>query len=146
MKKKNLSSARIPFGGNDKKYRINEVSVRLIKLVVNMEEIEKKQLLKELERGYQSGHTEKRRHPRKQVFIYANCSNHKYVFADFIHNISESGLYIETEPKSALLVGQKLTQIFILPETKDLINIKGNIVRIDSKGIGVHFDEPLPMI
>lgn len=146
MKKKNPNSSRFPFGGNDKKYRINEVSVRLIKLVVNMEEIEKKQLLNELEKGYQSGHTEKRKQPRKQVFIYANCSNHKYVFADFIHNISKSGLYIETEPQPSLLVGQKLAQNFILPETKDLIRIQGDIVRIDSKGIGVHFDEPLPMI
>ena len=146
MKNKNLKSSRFPFADNDKEYRINEVGFRLIKLVINMAEIERKQLLNELEKGHQSKYTEKRQHPRKQVFIYVNCSNHKYVFADFIHNISRSGLYIETEPQISLLVGQKLAKTFILPDTGDLVKIRGNIVRVDSKGIGVHFDEPLSKI
>jgi hypothetical protein len=146
MKNKNLKSSRFPFADNDNGYRKNEVSVRLIELVINMAEIERKQLLNELEKGHQSKCTEKRQHPRKQVFIYVNCSSHKYVFADFIHNISRSGLYIETEPQTPLLIGQKLAKIFMLPDTGDLVNIRGNIVRIDSKGIGVHFDEPLSTI
>ncbi|TES94871.1 MAG: PilZ domain-containing protein [Desulfobacteraceae bacterium] len=143
MKNKNLKSSRFPFADNDKEYRINEISALLIELVVNMTEIERKQLLNELEKEHQSKYTEKRQHPRKQVFIYVNCSSHKYVFGDFIHNISRSGLYIETEPQTPLLIGQKLAKTFILPDTGDLVKIRGNIVRIDSKGIGVHFDEPL---
>jgi hypothetical protein len=146
MKNKNLISSRFPFADDDKEYRINEISVQLIKLVVNMAEIERKKLLNELETGHQSKYTEKRKHPRKQVFIYVNCSSHKYIFADFIHNISRSGLYIETEPQIPLLIGQKLTKIFMLPDNGDLVEIKGNIVRIDSKGIGIHFDEPLSTI
>jgi len=146
MKNKNLKSSRFPFADSDNGYRINEVGFRLIKLVINMAEIERKQLLNELEKGHQSKYTEKRQHPRKQVFIYVNCSNHKHVFADFIHNISRSGLYIETEPQISLLVGQKLAKTFILPDTGDLVKIRGNIVRVDSKGIGVHFDEPLSKI
>jgi hypothetical protein len=143
MKNKNLKSSRFPFADNDKEYRINEVSVRLIKLVVNMAEIERNRLLNELEKGHQSKYAEKRKYPRKRVLIYVNCSSHKYVFADFIHNISRSGLYIETEPQLPLLIGQKLAKTFMLPDTGDLVKIRGNIVRIDSKGIGVHFDEPL---
>ncbi len=143
MKNKNLKSSRFPFADNDKEYRINEVSVRLIKLVVNMAEIERNRLLNELEKGHQSKYAEKRKYPRKRVLIYVNCSSHKYVFADFIHNISRSGLYIETEPQLHLLIGQKLAKTFMLPDTGDLVKIRGNIVRIDSKGIGVHFDEPL---
>ena len=143
MKNKNLKSSRFPFADNDKEYRINEVSVRLIKLVVNMAKIEREKLLIELEKGHQSKYTEKRKHPRKRVFTYLNYSSHKYVFADFIHNISRSGLYIETEPKIPFLIDQKLAKTFMLPYTEELVKIRGNIVRIDSKGIGVHFDEPL---
>lgn len=143
MKNKNLKNSSLPFADNNREYRVNEVSVRLIKLVVNMAEIERKKLLNELEKGHQSKHTEKRKYPRIRVFIYVNCSSHKYVFADFIHNMSRSGLYIETEPQIPLLIGQKLTQTFILPGTEDLVTISGDIVRIDSKGIGVHFDAPL---
>jgi len=146
MKNKNLKSSRFPFADDDKEYSISEVSVRLIKLVVNMAEFERKKLLNDLEKGHQSKYTEKRKHPRKRVFIYVNFSSNKHVFADFIHNISRGGLYIETEPQVPLLIGQKLAKTFILPDTGNLVKIRGNIVRIDSKGIGVHFDEPLQTI
>ena len=58
--------------------------------------------------------------------------------------MSRSGLYIETEPQIPLLIGQKLTQTFILPGTEDLVKISGDIVRIDSNGIGIQFDELIP--
>jgi hypothetical protein len=109
-----------------------------------MTEEEIQELVKELEKRQDSKFSEKRKHSRKRTFIYADCSGDKCEFTDFIQDISAGGVFMET--KTPLFVNQELSITFTLPGTEDSIKIKGNIVRVDSKGAAIQFDEPLPYI
>ena len=66
------------------------------------------------------------------------------MFTDFIQNISVGGLYIETQ--IPLLVNQELWLTFSPPGSEDTIKIKGTVIRVDPKGIGVQFEEAIPDI
>ena len=125
---------------------INEARGHLFKLIFDMSEAETRDLLQELEvsRNTQRKKADERKHPRKRTFIHVDCSGNKCVFTDFIQNISESGLYIETQ--MPMFTDQKLSMSFSHPINNNLINITGSIVRIDSNGIGVKFDELISCI
>ena len=129
---------------NDKALSINEVEDRLSELISNMSETEKRETLERLEKWQQSKLADNREHPRKNTSIYVVCSGSNHYFRDFIKNISAGGLFIETE--TPLFVNQELITTFFLPGVKDPIKIKGKVVRTDSKGIAVKFDEPIPDI
>ena len=144
MKNKGLKKSRFPLADNDSQIRIDSAIVRLIKLVINMTETEKRELLNKLKKRHQFEYTEKRAHPRERVFIYANCLSPNPLFADFIHNISRHGLFIETEPQIPFSIGQSLALAFHPPNAENPVKRKGNIVRIDSKGLAIQFDEPIP--
>ncbi|UCD30999.1 MAG: PilZ domain-containing protein [Desulfobacterales bacterium] len=109
-----------------------------------MSEAETEELLQELNHRRTSNkkQKERRKHPRKRTFIYIDCLGNKCEFTDFIQNISESGLYIETQ--MPLLTDQELLMSFFHPASNNPIDSTGTIVRIDSNGIGVQFDELIP--
>ena len=146
MKNKPIKNSRVPFADSDDEVRIDKAIVRLLKLVINMTEIEKRELLYKLKKKHQFGYMEKRKYPRERVFIYANCFSHTLLFADFIQNISHHGLFIQTEPRPPCFIGQKLSLVFHSPVAEDPVKIKGHIVRIDSNGLAIQFDEPIPAI
>jgi Tfp pilus assembly protein PilZ len=126
---------------NDNKISITEVRGRILELIFNMPEVETRQILNELEIRAQTKPSGKRERPRKSVFIPIECKGKIYSFSDFIQNISDSGLFMET--KIPLMVGEELSMTFSLSSTEDPIEIKGKIVRVNSKGISVQFDELL---
>jgi len=128
------------------KMNINEVRGHLFELIFDMSETETRHLLQELrERQKTAGEkADKRKHPRKQTFIHVDCSGSKCVFTDFIQNISVGGLYIETQ--IPLFVDQELWLTFSPPGSEDTIKIKGTVIRVDPKGIGVQFEEVIPDI
>ncbi|UCD88689.1 MAG: PilZ domain-containing protein, partial [Desulfobacterales bacterium] len=84
---------------------------------------------------------ELRKHLRKSYSIPAECSSSDVFFTDEIKNLSNSGAFIQTD--SNLYIGQPITLAFSAPTTKEDITINGNVVRIDSQGIGVKFNETL---
>ena len=131
---------------DDQKISLTEVRGRLFELIFEMTETESRELKEKLEKKQYSEHEEKerRKHPRKKAFIHVNCSGNKCAFTDFIQNISDSGLYIETQ--IPLFTDQKLSMSLSPPGPKDPIKIIGKIVRVDSRGIGVKFDELLSRI
>lgn len=131
---------------NNKTTNIHEVRGRLLELILDMSEAETEDLLQELNHRSTSKNEEeeRRKHPRKRAFIHIDCSGNKCAFTDFIQNISESGLYIETQ--MPLFTDQGLSMSFPHPTNNNPINITGTIVRIDSNGIGVRFDELIPCI
>ena len=131
---------------NKKEISIAEVRGCLLELIFGMCEADSRSLLAELQKRRQpkKGLEEKRKHPRKKTFIHVDCSGKKCAFTDFIQNISDSGLYIETQ--MFLSVNQELSMSFFPTTSEDPIKIIGNIVRIDSKGIGVQLHERLPAI
>lgn len=125
------------------KMNINEIRGRLLELVYNMSEPEVLALLKELENRNElrNGGQEKRKYPRKDTFLTIDCSGNVCRFTDFIQNISAGGLYIETQ--IPLIAEQELSMSFLLSGNETPIKITGSIVRVDEKGIGVQFHEPL---
>ena len=129
---------------NDNGMNINEVRGYLFELIFDMSEAETRNLLKELRKRQQSRNKkiDKRKHPRKRTFIHVDCSGKRCVFTDFIQNISAGGLYIETQ--IPLFAEQELSMTFSPPGIEEAIRITGTIVRVDSKGIGVQFDELIP--
>jgi hypothetical protein len=131
---------------NNKTTNIHEVRGQLLELILDMSEAETEELLEELNHRRTSKNEEKerRKHPRKRTFSHIDCSGNKCVFTDFIQNISESGLYIETQ--MPLFTDQELLMSFSHPTNNNPINITGTIVRIDLNGIGVRFDELIPCI
>ncbi len=132
---------------HDKEISITEVRGCLFELIFDMSEEDSRALKEELQKRQQHGHEQKerRKHPRKNTFIYIDCSGNKCAFTDFIQNISDSGLYIETQ--IPLFPDQELSMILSPPGAEGPpIKIIGKIVRVDSKGIGVQFDELLSSI
>ena len=125
---------------NDQKISLTEVRGRLFELIFDMSEEDSRALKEELQKRHQPGHEQKerRKHPRKNTFIHVDCSGNKCAFTDFIQNISDSGLYIETQ--IPLFTDQELSMILSPPGAEDPIKIIGKIVRVDSRGIGVQFD------
>lgn len=90
------------------------------------------------------GEREKRKYPRNSTFIHVECSGDYCTFTDFIQNISDGGLFIETQ--IPLFTGLKLFLIFSPNDFEDPIKISGTIVRTDSKGIAIQFDKPISTI
>ncbi len=123
---------------------------RLFELISKLSYNEILELVEELESKIKFK-TEMRNYPRKPTKIEANIivwdstlsntSTHKISFKEFIQNISEEGIFIETA--YPFRINKRLSLIFPLPGVKDSINIKGKIVRVDHQGIGVKFDKIL---
>ena len=131
---------------NKKEISIAEVRGRLLEVIFGMSEAESRALLTELQKKRQPKKEaeEKRKHPRRKTFIHVDCLGETCAFTDFIQNISDSGLYIETQ--MPLFVNQELSMSFFTTASENPIKIIGKIVRIDSKGIGVQLHELLPAI
>jgi len=126
---------------NDNKIDREEVYSKILTIISILSEAQMRKLLKSLEKWQQSKFDEKRKYPRKQTFIWTECSANSRFFTDFIQNLSVSGLFIETQ--FPFFVGEELSMTFSFPGTDDPIKITGKIVRVDSNGIGVQFDELL---
>jgi hypothetical protein len=129
---------------NNNKSSIAEIRGHLLELIFDMPEAETRQLLNELKVRLQSKSEERREHPRKKTFIQVDCAGARCAITDFIQNLSVSGLFIETQ--IPFYAGEKLSMTFSLPGAEDPIKITGKIIRVNSRGIGVQFDEFLPDI
>jgi len=116
----------------------SEVKRRIFEIIDSMPEFETSNLLTGLEKWKQNNG--KRKHPRKDAHFFALFQNDGLSFREHITNISESGLFIETN--IPISVTNELFIQFIHPDSKNLINTNGKIVRMDSNGIGVKFDKP----
>lgn len=122
------------------KMNLSEVKHRISKIISLMSETEMQKLLLGLEKWQQARRASKRAYPRKDTSIYAFLEADDLSFSDFIKNISSGGLYIETE--ASLSVNKEIFIRFLHPDTGTLTRVTGKIIRIDSKGLGIQFDEP----
>ena len=156
-----------------KQLDINEVKSRVLQIIAYMSEIDKQRLLSllftiqneaenkkclsmiiatlhedilrdlwgQLEDWYKFKLREMRLDPRKPTFISAECSIGDACFTDFIQDISNGGVYIQTDGR--FFLGQQITLTFSIPKTSEEKTVSGEVVRVDSQGIGVKFNEPL---
>ncbi|UCD77614.1 MAG: PilZ domain-containing protein [Desulfobacterales bacterium] len=130
-----------------------KVTTELLKLIIDMSEDEKFQLLEQLgEMHYEDesirtvnlddDESFMRENPRKICLIAVKCKVEDRSFKSYIIDISAVGAFIESNDRFP--VGQKIVMAFKLPNHHEAFQLKGRIARSGSKGIGVRFYDLTP--
>jgi Tfp pilus assembly protein PilZ len=112
----------------------SSITARLIELIKNMSEDEKRALLKDLEEKPFEG---RRKHVRKIFLTAVDYLTQDHVYKDFIQDISTGGVFIQTN--MPFTVGQEVSLTFPLPNYQKHVKIVGEVVRSSPQGVGVKF-------
>lgn len=126
----------------------DNVTVELLKLIIDMSEDEKVQLLEQLEDipfeeepirtvNLDDDESFMRENPRKICLIAVKCKVEDRSFKSYIIDISAVGAFIESNDRFP--TGQKITMALKLPNYHKTLHLAGRIARSGSKGIGVKF-------
>ena len=108
-------------------------------LISSISETERRYLLKKLVNWYHSKSIELREYSRIPFSIPVEHSTNDVRFIYFIQNISDDGVFIQTDEN--FHIDQQIIMNFSLPKVEKDITGSGKVVRVDSCGIGVKFDE-----
>jgi chromosome partitioning protein len=84
---------------------------------------------------------ERRRRQRKERFIHTHFVVQGKAYAGYIRDISTGGAFIETQ--DSLAVNQPIVFTFQSLRGDRHFKLRGTIVRVDSAGIGVQFEEEI---
>ena len=122
-----------------KKY--NVVIPKLFQLVLNLPEEKQTVLLKYAEDLLT---VEKRAYIRKSCSIPVSFATYDRVYTDTIKNISQRGVFIETQ--HPLFVGEEIILTFSITGFDKPLKIKGEIVQVNRNGIGIEFNDMSPYI
>ena len=122
----------------------DEIKDRLLEIISSMPETEKRDLLEVLEIMQASKPTERRENQRKSPLTNTGFLMHEVVLKDCIQNISQTGAFIETT--QSFSVGQRLSMVILLAGNDEPMQLNGTIVRADSYGVAVEFDEAISKI
>jgi len=123
-----------------------DVQTRLIRKILDLSDEDQQALLSQLEGEAGSeldddplppGELEQRKSKRKEYQNTINFFHGSVSFWGFINNISETGLYIETDGSFEL--GWSLTTILPIPNSEKTIEIPVRVARKDPDGVGVEF-------
>jgi Tfp pilus assembly protein PilZ len=131
----------------------DNVTTELLKLIIDLSEEEKIQLLEQLgEIPYEDesvrtvnlddNESFMRENPRKICLIAVKCRVEDRIFKSYIIDISAVGAFIESN--DLFPVGQKIAMALKLPNYHETFQLKGRIARSGSKGIGVIFYDLTP--
>ena len=125
----------------------------LSSLITGMSEAKRCELLERLtswyiskhseSRGY-AEHTELRGYPRKPFSIPVELSKNGFTFMCLTQNISNSGVFIQTD--FSFHIDQPVNMVLSPSKIEKDITVGGRVVRVDSRGIGVKFNEVMPDI
>ena len=116
----------------------------VFKLIIDMSPDQQHRLLSQLtqmslqDRPEQTIDLDERQASRKQCDIAVDYYDGEQVRQSRILNISTLGVYIETQ--YPMDVGQKLMMRFSFPDKENRLKVQGQIIRNESRGIGVKFD------
>jgi len=125
---------------------ISVITAKLIGLILKMPLEERRRLLTELEQHQDNQkNLISRKHPRKNHLLQVSYTVKDRLFKGFSINLSASGIFIEL-PKNLLPTLSKKDQVILSfdhPERKEPLKITGEIARIDTKGIGIKFDQSI---
>ena len=131
----------------------DRVISELFKLIIDMSEDEKVQLLEQLgESPYEEepirtvnlddNESFMRENPRKICLVAVKCKIEDRSFKSYIIDISAVGAFIESN--DLFPIGQKISMVLKLPNYHEIFQLKGRIARSTSKGIGVKFYDLTP--
>jgi Tfp pilus assembly protein PilZ len=99
-----------------------------------MSDEEMRQLLKDLE---ERKNKERRKYSRKDFLTIIDYNVDDRYYRDFIQDISESGLFFK--PSHTFSVGQTIQITFMSPDNQKPFRINGEIVRVNTEGVGIKF-------
>lgn len=122
----------------DNPVAVSKLTERLIQAVSKLSPQRKKmldELLKEWDR------LDYREDSRLSCFLPVDYSTRDRVYQDFINNLSQGGVFIET--LSPFRLGQSLSLTFTITVLQKTFKISGTIVRTEQDGIGVRFKKKL---
>lgn len=119
----------------NKKRRVEDQLTDLIKTISD----EKKKHLLDLLNEWQK--EEKRGDARIPCLISVDYSTKDRVYRDFIQDLSNGGVFIES--RDAFSIGQEVAMTFSLPNSQSHFKITGEVVRNEKEGIGVKFAKKL---
>lgn len=122
-----------------KKY--NVVIPKLFQIILNLPE-EKQHIL--LQYAEELLIKERRAFIRKTCSIPVSYASYDRVYSNTIKNISQKGVFIETQ--RPLFVGEELILSFSITGFGTPLKIKGEIVQVSRSGIGVEFKNMSPYI
>ncbi|PQP33158.1 hypothetical protein C6A36_00685 [Desulfobacteraceae bacterium SEEP-SAG10] len=122
----------------------------LSSLITSISEAKRYELLEKLTNWYHSKYPKPRRHsnhlelrgyPRRPFITPVELLKNGFTFMCLTQNISNSGVFIQID--FSFHIDQQITMILSPPKIEKKITVGGRIARVDSKGIGVKFDELL---
>jgi len=131
----------------------DNVTSELLKLIIDMSEDEKIQLLEQLGEmpddegpvltvNLDDDDSFMRGKPLKICLIAVECKVEDRAFKSYIIDISSVGVFIESNDRFP--IGQEITMSLTLPNHHEAFQLKGRIARSGSKGIGVKFYDLTP--
>jgi len=126
----------------------DEVDTRLFRLIIDMSEQEKIQLLEKLEESpyeqepiktlnLDENESFMRENPRKICSVAVKCKVENRFFKSYIIDISSVGAFIETGNRFP--IDQKISMVLKLPNYPKAFELRGHIARSGPRGIGVKF-------
>jgi Tfp pilus assembly protein PilZ len=122
-----------------KKY--NVVIPKLFQIILNLPEDKQSVLLKYAEDLLTK---EMRAFIRKSCSIPVSYSTYDRVYTNIIKNISQKGVFIETQ--RPLFVGEELILSFSMAGLDKPLKVNGEIVQVYRSGIGVEFKNMSPYV
>jgi Tfp pilus assembly protein PilZ len=118
----------------DSNISLNEVHSALLEKIKGLSEDKLQQLLNYLD---EEQVPEKRRYGRKDFIRVIDYTVGDRYYRDFIQDMSEGGLFIETSNEFS--AGQKIIMSFISPDYQKPFKVHGEIIHAKTDGIGVKF-------
>jgi Tfp pilus assembly protein PilZ len=110
----------------------------LLKKAIDMSNEQRFIFMKHLEEMQsETGIKERREHRRKDCLINVNFKIRGQKFSSYILDISRAGVFIETS--ESFTSGLKMLLHFSSPESRKELDLIGEIVWTDSRGVGVKF-------
>jgi len=114
----------------------SDVTFRLFELITSMTEDERIQLLEKVEEWKLNN---KRKHPRKSYLMPAGYVIQDNESTGLVKDISVGGAFLKPNEVKSLSIGQEIVLVIPYPDNKRNVRITGEIVRIDSQGVGIKF-------
>jgi len=122
---------------SDKKVPQSSITNRLFELIEKMSDEEQRNLLNTLEEGQRE---DKRRYERKSYFTSIDYITEDRINSGLIQDISIGGLLLEpAEIGESFSIGQELLLTIPHPNKEKATKIRGEVVRIEPRKIGVKF-------
>lgn len=112
-----------------------DITKRLINLIRDLSVEEKQALLEQLE---SKSSKDRRKGKRKPFLALVDYATPERFFRDFIRNIGEGGVFIET--RESFLVGDQIFMTFQVPGFHAPIKIAGEVVWMNQDGLGIKFN------